>query len=80
MAKVPVSTFVASSKGSRQEEGALPKMRNNDGFDPNAYKLIKKSTYDFNKPTSLGMLSKLSLTASTKHKRRYISKRYHGSP
>jgi len=32
----------------------LPKVRTDDGFDPNAYKLMKKSGYDFNKPVSLG--------------------------
>jgi len=32
----------------------LPKVRTDDGFDPNAYKLIKKSSYVFDKPVSLG--------------------------
>jgi len=31
----------------------LPKVRIDDGFDPNTYKLMKKSGYDFNKPVSL---------------------------
>jgi len=32
----------------------LFKVRTDDGFDPNVYKLMKKSSYDFNKPVSLG--------------------------
>jgi len=32
----------------------LPKVRTEDGFDLNAYKLMKKSGYDFNNPISLG--------------------------
>ena len=33
-------------------------MRTNDGFDPDAYKLMKKYGYDFNKPVSLGYVIK----------------------
>jgi len=32
----------------------LPKVCTNDGFDPTVYKLMKKSSYDFNKPVSWG--------------------------
>jgi len=28
-------------------------VRIEDGFDPNAYKLLKKSSYDFNRPVPL---------------------------
>jgi len=52
--KAPLLGFVASSKGSFQEERDLPKVRTSDGFDPNAYKLMKKSGYDFSQPTPLG--------------------------
>ena len=54
VARAPLSGFVVSSKGSLQEESDLPKVRTNDGFDPNAYKLMKKYGYDFDKPISLG--------------------------
>jgi len=54
VARTPLSGFVVSSKGSLQEESDLLKVRTDDGFDPNAYKLMKKSGYDFDKPVSLG--------------------------
>jgi len=44
-----------SSKGSLQEEVDLLKVRTDDGFDPNAYKLLKKYGYDFNRPVLLGL-------------------------
>ena len=53
-ARAPLSGFVVSSKGSLQEESDLPKVRTDDGFDANAYKLMKKSGYNFDKPVSLG--------------------------
>jgi len=46
--------FVASSIGSLQEESDISKMCISDGFDPNAHKLMKRSSYDFSQPTSLG--------------------------
>jgi len=52
--KTPLAGFVVSSKGSLQEEADLLKVRTEDGFDPNAYKLLKKSGYDFHKPVPLG--------------------------
>ena len=58
VARSPLAGFVVSSKGSLQEEADLPKVRTEDGFDPNAYKLLKKSGYDFNKPVPLGRLIK----------------------
>ena len=36
----------------------MPKVYTDDGFDPNAYKLMKKSGYDFKKPASLGHIVK----------------------
>jgi len=53
VARAPLFGFVVSSKGSLQKESDLPKVRIDDGFDLNAYKLMKKSGYDFNKPVSL---------------------------
>jgi len=47
--RAPLTGFVVSSKGSLQEEVDLPKVRTNDGFDPNVYKLLKKFCYDFNR-------------------------------
>jgi len=44
MAAAPFPSFVASSKGLLQEEGGLPKARTSDGFDPDAYKLMKGSS------------------------------------
>ena len=66
--------FVMSSKGLLQEEVDLPKVSTEDGFDPNAYKLLKKSGYDFNGPVPLGVSLKLSPMASMRHKRGYKSK------
>jgi len=47
-------SFIAPFKALLQEESDLPRMHTSHGFDPNAYKFMKKSDYDFNKPTSLG--------------------------
>lgn len=54
LAKVSLPGFVVSSKGSLQEQSELSKMRITDGYDPNTHKLMKKSSYDFIQPTSLG--------------------------
>jgi len=54
LVRAPLVSFVISSKGSPQEEVDLPKVCTEDGFDPNAYKLLKKSGYDFNMPVPLG--------------------------
>jgi len=50
----PLTDFIMSSNGSLQEEADLSKVRTEDGFDPNVYKLLKKSGYDFNRPVPLG--------------------------
>jgi len=50
----PLLGIIASSRGLFQKEGGLPKARTSDGFDPNAYKLIKRSGYHFSKPPLLG--------------------------
>jgi len=52
--KAPLVGFVVSSKGSLQEEVDLLKVHTDDGFDTNAYKLLKKSNYDFHRPVPLG--------------------------
>ena len=54
VARAPISGFTVSSKGSLQEESDLPKVRTDDGFNPNAYKLMKKSGYESDNPISLG--------------------------
>ena len=46
--------FVVSSKGLPQGESELLRVRTSDGFDQNAYKLMKKANYNFSKPPSLG--------------------------
>jgi len=58
LTKISLFGFVASSKGSLQEESKLSKMRISNRFDPNVRKLIKRSSYDFNPPTSLGHMIK----------------------
>ena len=54
MATVPLIGFIASSRGLFQEESNLRRVCTRDGFDLNAYKLLKKSGYDFSKPRPLG--------------------------
>jgi len=54
MTKKALPGAVTSSKGLLQEESDLPTVHTSDGFDPNTYKLIKKSRYDFIKPPSMG--------------------------
>ena len=54
IARAPLSGYIVSCKGSLPEDSELPKVRTDDRFDPNAYKLMKKSAYDFDKPVSLG--------------------------
>ena len=60
MATTPLPGFVASSKFLLQEESGLPRVRISDGFDPSAYKLMKKYNYDFSKPPPLGNVSEVS--------------------
>ena len=54
MATTPFFDFVASSRSLLQEESGLSRVHISDGFDPNAYELMKKYHYDFNKPPPLG--------------------------
>ena len=44
--KQPLEGFVKPVQGSI-EHGPLPKKRTNEGFDPNAYKLLAKAGFDF---------------------------------
>ena len=62
MVRARLAGFIMSSKGSLQEEVDLPKVRTEDGFDPNSYKLMKKSGYDFNKPVPLGCVIDINET------------------
>jgi len=55
----PLSDFVASSRGLLQEEGGLPNVHTSDGFNPNAYKLMKRSGYEFSKAPLLGSIIKV---------------------
>ena len=61
--------FVVSSKGSLQEEADLPKVRTEDGFDPNAHKLLRKSVMISINQCLWDVSSKLGLMASMRHKR-----------
>jgi len=54
MTKAPFPGIITSSKGLLQEGSSLPMVHTRDGFDLNAYKLMKKLEYDFSKPSSLG--------------------------
>ena len=54
LVRAPLVSFILSSKGSLEEEVDFPKVCTEDGFDPNAYKLLKKFGYDFNIPVRLG--------------------------
>jgi len=47
LTNVSLPDFVASFKGSLQEECELSKMHINDGCDPNAHRLMKRSSHDF---------------------------------
>ena len=44
--KQPLKGFVKPVQG-KVEHGPLPKKRTNEGFDPNAYKLLAKAGFDF---------------------------------
>ena len=54
MTKTPCFGVATSSKGLLQEESNLLMVHTSDGFDLNAYKLMKESRYDFSKPSSPG--------------------------
>jgi len=54
LTKASLLGFIASSRGLLQEESDLSEMRMSDGFDATAYKLMKRSSYDLIRPTSLG--------------------------
>jgi len=56
IAVTPFLDFVASYRGPLQEEGGLSKVCTSDGFDQNAFKLMKRSGYDFGKPPVLGIV------------------------
>ena len=49
MAATPLPHFVAFFKGLLQEKGRLPKARTSNRFAPNAYKVMKRSSYGFSK-------------------------------
>jgi len=53
LAKAPLPGFIASYKHLIQEASDLLRVHTSDGFDLNACKLMKKSSYDFSKPTPL---------------------------
>jgi len=54
LTKAALPSFATSSKGLHQEESNLPRVHTSDGLDPNVYKLMEKSIYDFSKPPPLG--------------------------
>jgi len=51
----PILGFVISSKDSDD----LPSVQTKEGFDPNAYKLMEKASYDFQNPATLGNVVKV---------------------
>ena len=58
LTNVPLLRFLTSSKGLLQEENNLPKVQKSDGFDLNAYKLMRRLGYDFSNQPSLGHVIK----------------------
>jgi len=52
MTKAPFPSVTTSSKGLLQEESNLPTVHASDEFDPDTYKLMKESGYDFSKQPS----------------------------
>ena len=48
--------FTRPSQGPIIEHGTLPIKRTKEGFDPNAYRLMAKASYDHEKSSSLGKL------------------------
>ncbi|XP_075674961.1 uncharacterized protein LOC142644177 [Castanea sativa] len=52
----PLKGFTRPSQGPIFEHGTLPTKRTEEGFDPNAYRLVAKAGYNHEKPTSLGKL------------------------
>jgi len=61
--KTPLPDVATSSKGLLQEESDLQTMCTSNEFDPNAYKPMEESGYDFSKPHVQGT----SLTQSLMH-------------
>jgi len=61
LTKVSLPSFVASSKGSFQEERELSKMCISNGFEPHAHKLMKRSSYDFHRNGSCTQTQKIHL-------------------
>jgi len=56
--KTSLPGFIASFRGLLQEKSKLPKVLISDGFHPNVYKIMEKSSYDFRKLASLGHIIK----------------------
>ena len=54
VSRQPLPGFVSSSKALLKEENDLPHTRTKEGFDPNAYKLMERASYDFQNPATLG--------------------------
>jgi len=54
MTKAPFPGVVAFAKGVLQEKSNLPTVYTGDGFDPDAYKSMEESGYDFSELPSLG--------------------------
>jgi len=53
MTKAPFLGVTTSFKSLLQEESNMPTVHTSDGFDPDAYKLMEESGYDFRKSSSL---------------------------
>ncbi|KAF8405954.1 hypothetical protein HHK36_008032 [Tetracentron sinense] len=58
VSKPPLKGFVRPSQGPEIEHGSLPTERTEEGFDPNAYKLLAKAGYDYKDSPPLGKLSR----------------------
>ena len=51
----PLKRFTRPSQGQIAEHGTLPTKQTKEGFDPNAYRLMAKASYDHEKLSGLGM-------------------------
>ena len=52
----PLKGFTRPSQGPIVEHGTLPTKRTEEGFNPNAYRIMAKAGYNHEKPSGLGKL------------------------
>jgi hypothetical protein len=52
----PLQGFARPSQAPTIEHGSFPTKRTEEGFDPNAYRLMAKAGYNHKEPNGLGKL------------------------